>query len=101
MLLAVLLLTNVNITITISIVMMIIIIIIIHLIIIIIIIIIISSSPEATAPGHRGSPASRRGQDKRFLFYRSAINSHNCVIIMVYCGTSEKTAFVLTPFGSR
>ena len=31
----------------------------------------------------RNSPASRRGQDKRFFFiYRSAIDAHNNVIIM-------------------
>ena len=51
-----------------------------------------------------GSPASRRGQDKHY-FYGSAINSHNSAImipiITVFCGTSEKNPFVLTPFGSR
>ena len=61
-------------------------------------------------PGTHNSPASRRGQDKRFCLNRSDKNSHMFAIkhcsfkqankIMVYCGTSAKTPFILTPFGS-
>ena len=59
----------------------------------------LSTTDCPTDPANRISPASRRGQDKRFCFYRTAINVHICChndrlltkkhkYIMVCCGRS-------------